>query len=200
MLLARVLLPIPRRDLRRAPGLAMVMLPSPRNDRLGSRIVHLSGLQASLHVAARVLASCFAALAALHASDARLQPSGSLPQLRACYSALRRFPRRDFHPLDHHSVTSVSAGACSAGSFRRHDAPSPEAIIDAPQAPQALAVRGRAAVLAPWRDAQPAQGRARYSSLRQSGNIGTERSQGSTLPRVPLDPRFTAAARDPLGE
>ena len=124
MLLARVLLPIPRRDPRRALVLATWMLPSPRNDRLGSRIVRLSGLQASLHVAARVLASRCAAFAALRAFDARLQPSGSLPLLRACYSALQRFPRRDFRPLDHHSVTSVSAGASSAGSFRLHDAPS----------------------------------------------------------------------------
>src|SRR5215212_6914108 len=127
MILARVLLPIPRRDLRRAPALATSMLPSPRNDRLGSRIVHLSRLQASREVAARVLASRYAALAASRAFDARLQPSGSLPLLRACYSALRRFPRRDFHPLDHHSVTSVSAGASPAGFFRRHDAPSPHA-------------------------------------------------------------------------
>jgi hypothetical protein len=99
------------------------MLPSPRPDRLGPRIVSLSRLQDSRHVAARVLASCCAALAASHAFDTRLQPSGSLPLLRVCYSALRRFPRRDVHPLDHPSMTSGSRSLRPRGVYRLHDAP-----------------------------------------------------------------------------
>ena len=58
-LLVRVLRPLPRRApvrVRLRTG-ARRMLPSPRNDRLGSRIVNLSRLQASLHVAARVTGS-----------------------------------------------------------------------------------------------------------------------------------------------
>jgi hypothetical protein len=123
MILARVLRPLPRRDPRCALVLASRMLPSPRHDRLGSRIVSLSRLQASLDVAARVLAPCCAALAASHAFDARLQPSGSPPLLRACYSALQRLPRRDLYPLDHPSVTAGSGGFPSPGFCRRHDAP-----------------------------------------------------------------------------
>ena len=126
MILARVLLPLPRRDRRRAPGLASSMLPSPRNDRLGSRIVSLSRLQASRNVAARVLAPCCAAHAASHAFETRLRPSGSLPLPRACYSALRRFPRRDLHPLDHHSMTAGSRRDPRRGFCRRHDAPPPK--------------------------------------------------------------------------
>ena len=57
LILARVLLPLPRRDQRRDLDLAPPVLPSLRNDQLGSRIVSLSRLQASLDVAARVLAS-----------------------------------------------------------------------------------------------------------------------------------------------
>jgi hypothetical protein len=129
MILARVLRPLPRRDPRRALALAARMLPSPRNDRLGSRVVHLSRLQASLHVAARVLAPCCTALAASHAFDARLQPSGSPPLLRACCSALQRLPRRDLHPLDHHSVTAGSGVLAIPGFCRRHDAPSPRTYL-----------------------------------------------------------------------
>ena len=63
--------------------------PSPRHDRLGSRVVNLSRLQASRDVAARVLAS------SVEAFDTPLGPPGSLPTPGVCYSALRRLPRRD---------------------------------------------------------------------------------------------------------
>ena len=78
LLPARVLRPIPRRDPRRAPALASRMWPSPRHDRLGSRVVSLSRLQASLDVAARVLAPRCAARAASRALDAPLGTRGSL--------------------------------------------------------------------------------------------------------------------------
>src|SRR5207247_593810 len=55
---ARVLRPIPRRDRSRVHLRTETRptWPSPRHDRLGSRLVNLSRLQASRHVAARVLA------------------------------------------------------------------------------------------------------------------------------------------------
>src|SRR6202022_3010864 len=61
---ARVLRPLPRRDLLRICLRieAQQTWPSPRYDRLGSRIVTLSRLQASRHVAARVLAPSVEAL------------------------------------------------------------------------------------------------------------------------------------------
>src|SRR2546422_1323446 len=97
---ARVLRPLPRRVLRRVPlrTEASQTWPSPRSDRLGSRIVNLSRLQASRHVAARVLAPSVEAL------DTPLGPSRSLPMPGVCYSALRRLPRRDLHPLETNSV------------------------------------------------------------------------------------------------
>jgi len=91
---ARVLRPLPRRDLRRVllrTG-APQTWPSPRHDRLGSRVVHLSRLQASLDVAARVLAL------SVETFDTPLEPRDSHPALGVCYSALRRLPRRDSHP------------------------------------------------------------------------------------------------------
>jgi hypothetical protein len=74
------------------------MWPSPRHDRLGSRVANLSRLQASLHVAARVLAPSVEAL------DAPLEPRSSRLALGACYSALRCLPRRDLHPLEKDSM------------------------------------------------------------------------------------------------
>ena len=92
---AHVLRPIPRRDLPRDLRTETRQTwPSPRHDRLGSRIVNLSRLQASRQVAARVLAPSAEAL------DTPLGPPGSLPMPGVCYSALRRLPRRDLHPLE----------------------------------------------------------------------------------------------------
>src|SRR5678815_1098152 len=110
----RVLRPLPRRDpthVRHRTG-ARRTWPSPRNDRLGSRVVNLSRLQASLDVAARVLAS------SVEAFDTPLGPPESLPMPGACYSALRRLPRRDLHPLETNSVKLTLI--CQP----RHDAPS----------------------------------------------------------------------------
>jgi len=72
LLRARVLRPLPRRDPPHVCPRTGVRgtWPSPRHDRLGSRMVNLSRLQASLHVAARVLASSKEAL------DAPLGPRG----------------------------------------------------------------------------------------------------------------------------
>jgi hypothetical protein len=110
---ARVLRPIPRRDLLRVRlrTEAQQTWPSPRHDRLGSRVVNLTRLQASRDVAARVLAPSVEAL------DTPLGPAASRPMPGVCYSALRRLPRRDLHPLEMNSVKQTS--------FRllRHDAP-----------------------------------------------------------------------------
>jgi hypothetical protein len=86
--------------------------PSPRNDRLGSRVVNLTRLQVSLHVAARVLAPSVEALDT---------PLGSRDSHRApgvCYSVLRRLPRRDLHPLEKND------GIQTLARLHRHDAPS----------------------------------------------------------------------------
>ena len=97
---ARVLRPLPRRDLPHVHlrTEASQTWPSPRHDRLGSRVVNLSRLQASRDVAARVLAP------SVEAFDTPLGPPGSLPMPGVCYSALRRLPRRDLHPLETNSV------------------------------------------------------------------------------------------------
>ena len=87
------------------------MWPSPGHDRFGSRVVTVSRLQASYDIAARVLAS------SVEAFDTPLGPPGSHPMPGVCYSALRRLPRRDLHPLETNSVTQ--ALFC----LRRHDAP-----------------------------------------------------------------------------
>jgi hypothetical protein len=86
----RVLCPVPGRDLPPVPLRTETQetWPSPRHDRLGSRIVNLSRLQASRDVAARGLAPSVEAL------DTPLGPPGSLPMPGVCYSALRRLPRR----------------------------------------------------------------------------------------------------------
>jgi len=97
---ARVLRPLPRRDLRYVHLRTEVSQswPSPRHDRLGSRVVNLTRLQASRDVAARVLAP------SVEAFDIPLGPPGSLPMPGICYSALRRLPRRDLHPLEMNGV------------------------------------------------------------------------------------------------
>ena len=119
---ARVLRPIPRRDLLRVRlrTEAQQTWPSPRHDRLGSRIVNLSRLQASPDVAARVLAPSVEAL------DTPLGPHGSHRTSGVCYSALRRLPRRDLHPLE----TNDGMGALARS--HRHDATSrhPTAAVD----------------------------------------------------------------------
>ena len=110
---ARVLRPIPRRDQRcvRLRTETRQTWPSPRHDRLGSRIVNLSRLQASLDVAARVLAPSVEAL------DTPLGPPASRPMPGVCYSALRRLPRRDLHPLE------LNDGMRPLARPHRHDAP-----------------------------------------------------------------------------
>jgi hypothetical protein len=67
-------------------------------DRLGSRVVTLTRLQASLDVAARVLAL------SMETFDTPLEPRDSHHALGVCYSALRCLPRRDLHPLEKGSV------------------------------------------------------------------------------------------------
>ena len=110
---ARVLRPIPRRDPSRVHLRTRTRgtWPSPRHDRLGSRIVNLSRLQVSLDVAARVLASSVEAL------DTPLGPPASRSVPGVCYSALRRLPRRDSHPLETNSVKRTMS------CLLRHDAP-----------------------------------------------------------------------------
>ncbi len=75
------------------------MLPSPGHERLGSLVVNLSRLQASLDVAARVVAS------SAEAFDVQLQQHPSLHALWTCYPVLRRLPVRDSHPLAKCSLT-----------------------------------------------------------------------------------------------
>jgi hypothetical protein len=110
---ARVLRPLPRRDhphvLPRTG--ARMTWPSPRHDRLGSRVVNVSRLQASLDVAARVLAS------SVEACDTPLGPRDSHHVPGVCYSALRGLPRRDLHPLE------MDSGRPAASGWPLHDAP-----------------------------------------------------------------------------
>src|SRR5712691_4173866 len=110
---AHVLRPLPRRDrprLRLRTG-APSVLPSPRHDRLGSRVVNLSRLQASLVVAARVLAPSEEAL------DTPLGPRDFHHPPGVCYSALRCLPRRDLHPLEKNDAMTALARS------HHHDAP-----------------------------------------------------------------------------
>ncbi len=112
---ARVLRPLPRRDpthVRPRTGVRGTW-PSPRHDRLGSRVVNVSRLQASRQVAARVLASSVEAL------DAPLGPHSSRHTPGACYSALRGLPRRDLHPRE------MDSGKPAQTGWLRHDAPWP---------------------------------------------------------------------------
>ena len=73
------------------------MLPSLRHDQLGSRIVDLTRLQASLHVAARVLAR------SIDPFDTPLGRQDLSRATGACYPALRRLPGRDLRPLEKRS-------------------------------------------------------------------------------------------------
>jgi hypothetical protein len=86
------------------------MWSSPRHDRLDARIVTLTRLQASLHVAARGLAPSEEAL------DTPLGPHGSHRASGVCYSALRCLPRRDLHPLE------TNDGMSALARPHRHDA------------------------------------------------------------------------------
>ena len=88
------------------------MLSSPRYDRLDARIVNLTRLQASLHVAARGLAP------SVEASDTPLGPRDSHRASGVCYSALRCLPRRDSHPLE------TNDGMRTLAPPHRHDATS----------------------------------------------------------------------------
>ena len=74
-------------------------------------MVNVTRLQASRNVAARVLAPSVEAL------DTPLGPHDSHRTPGVCYSALRRLPRRDLHPLERNSVKT--AVVCRL----RHDAP-----------------------------------------------------------------------------
>jgi hypothetical protein len=113
LLRVHVLRPLPRRALARVrlrTG-AREMSSSPRHDRLDARIVNLTRLQASRHVAARGLAPSVEAL------DTPLEPRGSHHALGVCYSALRYLPRRDLHPLEQNDAMSALARP------HHHDAP-----------------------------------------------------------------------------
>src|SRR5262249_29500626 len=127
-LLARVLRPLPRRSHRRASDLAPAVLPSPRHDRLGLRIVALSRLQASLHVAARVLAPRCAAVAASRAFGAPLGRQDLSRTAGACFPALRRLPGRDWYPLERRSVKPPGHPLPRLPVRPRHDAPCPPSL------------------------------------------------------------------------
>src|SRR5258708_4123652 len=108
----RVLRSVPRRDPSRV-RLRIGARPassSPWNERLDSRVVNLTRLQASRKVAARGLAP------SEEAFDTPLGPHDSRRAPGVCYSALRRLPRRDFHPLETNSLKQATA-------LLRHDAP-----------------------------------------------------------------------------
>src|SRR5262249_16503661 len=110
----RVLRSVPRRDFPRVhlrTGTREAW-PSPGHERLGSRLVNVTRLQASRDVAAGGLAP------SVEAFDTPLGPRESLHASGVCYSALRRLPRRDLHPLESNDRTAALARS------RRHDATS----------------------------------------------------------------------------
>jgi len=80
-------------------------------------------LQASLHVAARALAPHRAGHTDVWASDIPLGKRGFLHTPGTCYSALRRLPRRDFHPLETCSLYRAVHGQSPAPVAVRQDAP-----------------------------------------------------------------------------
>jgi hypothetical protein len=133
LLRVRVLRSVPRRapvHVRLRTG-AHRMSSSPRHDRLDARVVNLTRLQASLDVAARELAPSVEAL------DTPLGPHGSRRTSGVCYSALRRLPRRDSHPLEKND------GMCALARSHRHDATwgsdysrSPGSAVDSGGAPE----------------------------------------------------------------
>ena len=83
----------------------------------------MSRLQASLHVAARVLAPRCAACAASRALDAPLGLQGLPRQPGACYPALRRLPGRDSHPLDMRSMQQPLLALAGSAEPLLRDAP-----------------------------------------------------------------------------
>src|ERR1700730_5375241 len=101
----RVLRSLPRRVPLRVPlrTRAHGILSSPCHDRLDTRVVNLSRLQASLYAAARGLAPSVEAL------DTPLGPRESPRTSGVCYSALRRLPRRDLHPLERNDAMTALA-------------------------------------------------------------------------------------------
>ena len=134
---AHVLRPLPRRAparVRLRTGVRGTSS-SPRQDRLDARVVHLTRLQASLDVAARVLAPSEEAL------DTPLGPRDSRHAPGVCYSALRRLPRRDLHPLETNGVK------LTLDCLLRHDAPRRLSYrtASAPAAPTAVVFSPRAA-------------------------------------------------------
>ena len=108
-----VLRPMPHRDPRHVHlrTEASQTWPSPCHERLGSRLVNVSRLQASREVATRVLAS------SEEACDTPLRPPSSHSVPGVCYSALRRLPRRDLHPLEMNDAKQTLLG------LLHHDAP-----------------------------------------------------------------------------
>jgi hypothetical protein len=122
LLLQRVLLPLPRRASLPIRTREERAWPSPRHARLGARVVSLTRRQASLDVAARVVAP-LARLSSLRAFDTALHQSASRPQVAVCYRALRRLPGRDFHPLDQCSVAPPLQSLALPLALSLHDAP-----------------------------------------------------------------------------
>src|SRR5688500_4575629 len=166
----RVLRPLPHRAplrVRLRTG-AHWTSSSPRHDRLDARVVNLMRLQASRDVAARGLAPSVEAL------DTPLEPRNSHHALGVCYSALRRLPRRDLHPLEKNDTMTALARA------HHHDAPwrdstSPRGAADLDAASDffhdLLAVE--AAVLD--EDCAGVHARDGAPGHEQPGNVGLER-------------------------
>jgi len=115
LLLPRVLRSIPRGVLPRVALRTSTRQswPSPGHERLGSPVVNVSRLQASLDVAARVVAS------SKEAFDIQLQTRSSRSVLWTCYPALRRVPGRDSHPLEKYSTELTFVRGAPCGDSRR---------------------------------------------------------------------------------
>ena len=96
---------------------ALLVLPSPRHEKLGAIVVNVTRLQRSLDAAARWIAPPKGAL------DIPRGPGGSLRQPGICYAALQRLPRRDLHPLVKNSVKIVHFPRARAARGLRQDAP-----------------------------------------------------------------------------
>jgi hypothetical protein len=128
---------VPRSIPRRAPVHVHLrtgahrMSSSPRHDRLDARIVTVSRLQASRDVAARGLAPSVEAL------DTPLGPRESPRASGVCYSALRRLPRRDLHPLE------KSDKMLALARPHRHDATWDQCKVDAAISVRHLFEKGR---------------------------------------------------------
>jgi hypothetical protein len=150
-----MLLSLPRRDSTHVPVPVRQASPSPSNERLGSRVVHLSRLQASLHVAACVLAPSEEAL------DAPLGTLGSLRVPGACYPALRCLPGRVLHPLEKCGVQLQSLAWPDSKPPLRHVAPS--AFDDKPREKRAVKRATARSVCAPARDTRARNRRIRLA-------------------------------------